>query len=305
MKPRILVLLCTHNGERFLPALLASLAAQTVLPERIEVHDWASRDATCALVEAFAAAQAGRLPVTLVRHDEAPGAGPSFLRALAHCAGHDGIDHVALCDQDDVWDSQKLAVYGATLEAHPDTDVLYGDVQLIGPEGQRLAPSFYGAGSPFQAPQNLADPSLLLVNPVIGMTMSISRRLLAEVVPGLSGPWLMHDWALLLLAADRGASMRYVPTPLVNYRQHGANVLGAAQGLRIMQRLRKARAQFRRLRAQAAWLASVGHGEQRLSGTFGGAGRDSRWRAAVIALHSRLLKPAHAAMLSIAIALFW
>jgi hypothetical protein len=144
------------------------------------------------------------------------------------------------------------------------------------------------------------------VNPVIGMTLCIRRDRLAELAPLLDGDWLMHDWALVLLAAARGLTIRYVAQPLVRYRQHAANVLGAAQGLRVRVRLMKARAHFARLRAQMARLqACGGMPHSRAGAALLVPGPMQRWRAATVAARSGLLKPHMAWLLGAAALLLW
>ena len=48
--PDIAILLCTYNGARFLPAQLASLAAQSFRQWRLFVSDDGSNDDTLAIV---------------------------------------------------------------------------------------------------------------------------------------------------------------------------------------------------------------------------------------------------------------
>ena len=52
--PRSAVVLCSYNGERFLPAQLASLRAQSHQPDVYVLSDDASTDATWSLLQAFA-----------------------------------------------------------------------------------------------------------------------------------------------------------------------------------------------------------------------------------------------------------
>lgn len=81
--PRMLVLLCTHQGERYLPQQLRSLLLeQTFAPKAVVVHDWGSTDGTRSLLHEFAIAMANRFEVHIVKHEQAPGPCVSFLRAL-------------------------------------------------------------------------------------------------------------------------------------------------------------------------------------------------------------------------------
>ena len=60
------VALCTYNGERFLSEQLASLAAQTFLPDELVICDDASLDASMRIVEDFA--KNASFPVRIYRN---------------------------------------------------------------------------------------------------------------------------------------------------------------------------------------------------------------------------------------------
>jgi len=303
--PRIAVLLCTADGADYLAEQLASIAAQSRPPVVVFIHDWNSRDRTRVLLAEFASLQSLSIPVTIVEHDNKPGAALSFIRAIKHClAGDIEFDYLALCDQDDLWAPCKLRLYAdrITEPGRITPEFLYGDVQIVGSDGKQIiSPTFYGPQSPFRAPLELKDPSLLLVNPVVGMSICASRRFLESHSDVLEGPWLMHDWALALLASSSGTPTAFLKAPTVNYRQHGANVLGATQGWRLYERFRKARQQFTRLKRQAEWLErSAGRHTEFPAKVF-----DSRWSVAMIAVNSRLLKPIYRWLLACAILVLW
>jgi glycosyltransferase involved in cell wall biosynthesis len=254
-----LVLLCTHNGAAHLDELLDSLERQQRPADRIHVHDWASEDSTRALLTRRAENwPEGRFSLTL--HDRAPGARASFSEALAAARAEPGWDYVLLCDQDDVWRPEKIASIDGAIEAHGGPmPLLCSDVSICDEDGRETAASFYGRHSPFRAPDSVAPEALLLANPIVGMTMAISRDLLDAIVDDLQREWMMHDWGILLLSAVRGVRPHFIPQPLVQYRQHGANLLGAAsRGLNS--RLRKARDHFRRLSAQLSLVRSCASG---------------------------------------------
>jgi hypothetical protein len=67
-------------------------------------------------------------------------------------------------------------------------------------------------------------PLLLRKNVLPGMTLAVRREFLSHVLP-IPPAWTHDSW-IVLLAALRG-TMRVLPTSLVLYRQHDANVVGA------------------------------------------------------------------------------
>src|ERR1700733_8685046 len=113
--PRIAVLLCTYNGARFLPAQLDSLAAQTFADWQLFVSDDGSSDDTFAIVAQYQD-RLGVAPVQ-VRKGPCQGFVKNFL-SLA-CDPSLAFDYYAYCDQDDVWEPDKLARAGERLSSAP------------------------------------------------------------------------------------------------------------------------------------------------------------------------------------------
>lgn len=102
MSKTISIALATYNGARYLPELFASLAAQVYRPFELVVSDDSSTDDTVAIIKAFA--EQAPFTVTLIENDRQLGIIENFYTALSNTNG----ELIAYCDQDDVWDPQKL-----------------------------------------------------------------------------------------------------------------------------------------------------------------------------------------------------
>ncbi|MGQ7830299.1 glycosyltransferase [Altererythrobacter sp. Z27] len=237
----IRVVLCTHNGAKFLEAQLASIFAQRVPVDVVHLYDFASTDDTRDL----AAALSHKWPqITLEWVNRAPGPALSFFHALSDIARLCGDDDlIFLCDQDDVWLPEKVEVM---LKAMADAGtkaeerlLLFHDVMICDEQLVPLRKSHY-LGRPFQMPRDLASERLHLANPVIGHTMLLSWPLVRLALETLRpGQYVMHDWALALLAVHFGKIVS-VPQQLSLYRQHSSNVLGAGQSRSVAAYVRKA-----------------------------------------------------------------
>jgi len=232
--PRLAVLLCTHDGEAFLAGQLHSLLAQNRLPQWVLVHDWGSRDGTRALVEACRQRSPAAVQWSLHWHAQAPGATRSFLDAIEHSLNtQPDFDYLLLCDQDDVWEADKLEVFARTIQAQPGLDLLYCDVSVIDAAGRPLATSYLGAGGAFGQPMDIAHACTMFVSTASGMSMALSRRFLERHRSAWAMPdWLAHDWALTILAHLTAARVAFVPQSLVRYRQHAGNLVGGQGGTR-------------------------------------------------------------------------
>lgn len=223
------VLLCAHNGSRFLAEQLASLRAQTRAAAMVLAHDWGSTDDTLAIVERFAALERGSVRWHVTSHADAPGACRSFLAAL--CDTIDRVpdfDYLLFCDQDDVWHPQKLEAFAEAIRCgDAPAELLYCDVAVIDAAGRMLAPSYLGKGGAFGRPMDTGHLSTLFVSTVSGMSMAVSRGFLLRYRQAWEMPqWVMHDWAVSIVAHLASARVQFIPRSLVNYRQHDANVIG-------------------------------------------------------------------------------
>jgi glycosyltransferase involved in cell wall biosynthesis len=230
INPSIAVLLATYNGAQYLQEQLDSYAKQTLLPALILVSDDGSTDATRQILKQFAQAR----PHLNVQVLQGPcrGVAQNFLYLMHQVPDH--IDMVSFSDQDDIWLPGKLtrsvqmlagknhaALYCArTLEWQAETDM------------RRLSQHRTGHATGFR--------HALVQNIAGGNTMVLNKAAL-EIVRGASleaGEIVMHDWWVYQIIAAAGGQTVYDDIPMMLYRQHQQNVIGANRGVR---------AKFRRL----------------------------------------------------------
>jgi glycosyltransferase involved in cell wall biosynthesis len=252
----IAILLATYNGSQWLAQFLTSVAAQQGADWRLLVRDDGSSDATPAILRAAArhdprlqivADSAGRL-----------GATGSFGQLMRHALATQAR-YFAFADQDDVWLTHKLATQFAALrrleaECGRDLPLLaHSDLTVVDRELRALHRSHTAqAGLYRRCPTALALRTLLGHNFVTGCATLFNRPLLEAATPLPSGT-AMHDWWLAACAAALGR-IEYIPQPLVLYRQHGTNEIGAGRTLLRLRRWLAAAARIRRGVAQATAL---------------------------------------------------
>ncbi|HYF44963.1 MAG TPA: glycosyltransferase [Acidimicrobiales bacterium] len=225
---RLSVALATHDGRRWLPELLASLAAQTRLPNELVVCDDASTDGTDAVLDDFAASA----PFEVRRLANAERLGPvrTFERALTATDG----DLVALCDQDDRWAPEKLAVLTRELD-RPDVSLAFSDAELVdegGNAGGRTLWAELGFSRRQRDSLVGSPPGPILRHAVASGCTSVLRRSVLDAaapfpaVLDLVAEPVLHDRWLSLVA---GCTGRVVPVaaPLVQYRVHPDQAVGA------------------------------------------------------------------------------
>ena len=126
MRPmQISVAMCTYNGADFLSAQLASIAEQTRVPDKVVICDDASTDKTRAVLESFARTSAIR--VSLYFSDQNTGSVKNFERAIGLCTG----DVIALSDQDDVWNGNKLERIEQSFRDNAAVGSVFSDAELV------------------------------------------------------------------------------------------------------------------------------------------------------------------------------
>ncbi len=247
------VLLCSHNGARFIAQQIASIRAQSRAVDVIHVFDHASDDGTRGVLTQLAH-EAGGARLELHWVDGVPGPAMSFFRAMVQLAPRVGAgDCVFLADQDDVWLPGKVAAMLEAAAHQPRPWALFHDVQVVDESLASLQSTFY-TGNPYAVPRDLDARRLLLTNPVVGHTLALSGDMLACVARLPEQPaYVMHDWAVALVA-QRMQRLAYVPQCLSLYRQHGANLLGASRRRSLGAQLRRGMQLAERVLAQAmAW----------------------------------------------------
>ena len=220
------VAIATYNGARYLETQLLGIFGQVPAPAEIVLSDDASSDDTIAIAERVAE----RFPATalrILRNPTALGVTANFEQAVRACTG----DVIALSDQDDRWHPGRLARLLQILESDPAVLVVGSDAALVDGDGTPLGIGLFEAieVSPAElAGVNGPQPFRALVrrNLVTGATMIFRRSLLNAALP-FPAAWLHDEWLAAIAAAT--ARVRLLPEQLIDYRQHGANEVGATK----------------------------------------------------------------------------
>ena len=228
--PRVSVALATYNGEEFLVEQLQSIAQQTLLPSELVVSDDGSTDSTLQIVREFA--ESVRFPVKLLEAGDRLNYRLNFRRAAQHCSG----DLIAFCDQDDVWVPNKLERMARVFSDH-DVQLAYHNAVVSGPEGRRMLHSAEEEEAalslepmaPFKSPNGL----LLLFRADLRRFDDLWDK---TVDQNEGDAVLAHDQWYFFLARALG-EVRFIDEPLVLYRQHAANTLGAVTKATLVERL--------------------------------------------------------------------
>ncbi len=240
---RISVAMCTYNGSRFLPEQLASIAAQTRLPDEVVICDDGSTDSTPSIVADFAASAS--FPVRWFRNPENLGSTKNFEQAIALCSG----DLIVLSDQDDIWMPDKLERQAAMFERDPALGGVFSDAEVVDensqPIGVRLWEGFrFPPAHQDRFRKEGAVSVLLKWNVVTGATLMI-RADLRDLFWPIPACWHHDGWIAWMVALY--SKLDFIEEPLVRYRRHSDQQVGVPQTRRsrnrppLIERLKNAR----------------------------------------------------------------
>jgi len=219
----VTILMTTYNGARFVAEQIDSLLLQTEQHFVLHIQDDCSTDETYAILCDYAANYPEKIFIHR-RMENSGGAKWNFLDLMVTYQD----DYVMLCDQDDVWLPNKIAI---TLEAmkaaekewgsqtpilvHTDLTVVDESLEIINDSLNKMLDlrMQYSLLSS-QAVQNTVTGCATMYNRVLAKLIRIPQFC------------IVHDWWLGLIAISFGKKV-YLPERTLLYRQHNANSVGA------------------------------------------------------------------------------
>lgn len=220
MRPRILVLLATYNGQDSLSEQLQSILDQKDVDVDVFAGDDCSSDGTHDLLHEISARERR---VKYIRWNKGSGSAGENFRRLFINANLSGYDFVALADQDDIWLSDKLtrAVdalhesgadgYSAAVEAFWDD----GRTRILRQSNIMRKGDFLLEG---------AGQGCTFVLPVATFR---KVQLFCIENTEVASKMHYHDWLIYLLVRNWGGEWYFDQRSVMKYRQHANNEIGS------------------------------------------------------------------------------
>lgn len=208
------IILATLNGSDFIDAQISSLLDQTYTAWSLCTSDDGSMDDTLARIRSF---KDTRIDAPIDGPKQ--GVAQNFLTALATVPQGQAA---AFCDQDDVWMPDKLERAMSRLEGI-DTPALYSAGRSLATRDMRV----YGVQTRTRSSQ---FAHLLFRNCVFGNTCVLNAAAVRAVQQALPvSPVAFHDWYAAQVITGVGGRLLFDPHPVVHYRQHNSNLIGASR----------------------------------------------------------------------------
>lgn len=232
---KILVLISTYNGEKYLKEQLESIRAQRGVEVRILVRDDGSKDNTINLLKDFSKSYPSLIEDVISGNNVGSTASFSELMRVAYEDYSEDFQYYAFADQDDFWLEDKLNRAMLRLKDLDETkpnmycsNKIIVDSNLNKIEGI-LSPKI-----------ELTKGRALARNIATGCTMVFNKRALELFATHKTEYIKIHDHAIFLICTFLG-NVIYDNEAFILYRQHGHNQLGGMDTFkdRMRDRLRK------------------------------------------------------------------
>ncbi len=221
----VAVVMTTYNGEKYVGEQITSILSSSYQDFEIFIYDDGSKDQTLSILQEYERQYPEKIHVT--QNEINLGVTANFLYALSRTT----MDYIMFCDQDDVWNSNKIALTLKRMrhmEAQIGKDkplAVFTDACIVDQELNSISPSFFA--SEHLDPGKIDLPHILMENKLIGCTVMTNAALRKILQSSTNLPKLarFHDWWVALIAAAFG-KIGFVHESTLLYRQHGGNVVG-------------------------------------------------------------------------------
>ena len=250
---RVAILLATYNGRIYIEEQLESIRLQTFHNYICYIHDDGSKDGTKEFVQSYCLKHESQF--CYIEGEPTGGAVNNFFFLLEKV----DADYYFFSDQDDYWYPKKLERMLNNLKAKKNGIQIpymeFCDLKVVDEERRTLSNSYMRYTG--RNKKDFSPIYLLHRNYAPGCAALINRQLRNMMLhTNECSKIIMHDWWGMLIASVFG-EICYIDEPLVEYRQHEHNVLGAQKyiSLKKVKTMSKRRKETRDSINQAIQLA--------------------------------------------------
>jgi glycosyltransferase involved in cell wall biosynthesis len=208
--PKVAVLLATFNGVSFLDEQLNSLNEQQDVEVEVFVIDDGSVDGTMKILETWKK----KGLIVSIAEGNGLGSTKAFLRLLQEC---NEKPFIAFCDQDDIWEPNKLAMQIKLCEEDIPT-IVFSRRKYLHSSGKSVGISSKLKKSP-------SFGNALIENIAFGNTVLLNLPAI-KVVNTYVFPDIAHYDSWIYLLISNFGKCKNINEPLVHYRIHENNQVG-------------------------------------------------------------------------------
>ena len=209
---KIIVLMSTYNGEKYIEQQIDSILNQEKVDLELLVRDDGSTDSTKDILERYK--KQGKLKWYTGSNLRSA---KSFLNLLKECGN---ADYYAFADQDDFWHKEKL--YKA-IEKLEEENYKYGKLYI---SSLNVVDSELNYKFSEKIPKTVNFETEMIKNYATGCTMVFDKNLRKKINDNNFSFVAMHDSLICRVASMLDCPIICDNESYIDYRQHGNNVLG-------------------------------------------------------------------------------
>lgn len=216
---KILVLMATYNGEKYVAQQIDSILAQKGVETNIIISDDCSSDGTAEIIKKYHEIYGDRVKYSI--NEKNKNFTYNFLDMIFSCP--DDYEYYSLSDQDDVWLEDKLISAVNTIGERTNPFLYMSALNITDEKLNIITYMNY---------KNLLNPSfdkfkMADANLCTGCTAVFNRALLYKIREHYPENLYLHDyWIFLIANFVKDCEAYFDDNSHILYRQHGNNMIG-------------------------------------------------------------------------------
>jgi glycosyltransferase involved in cell wall biosynthesis len=220
---KIAILLATYNGEKHLKEQIDSILNQSLQSFDLYIRDDKSTDNTRKIIKEYLKKYPDKI-FDISDNKQSGSSQNNFLLLLKHVLGK--YEYYMFSDQDDVWLQNKVEDEYNEIKSYDNKKpiLVHSDLYVVDSKLNIKSDSFINYSN--LTNRELRFNELLIQNNVTGCTMIFNNELAKKI--DFNCNKILHDHHLSVLASSIG-EIHLLKKPLVYYRQHNNNVVGAQE----------------------------------------------------------------------------
>lgn len=216
MTPNVTVVMATYNGEAYLEEQIYSILNQTYQNFYLLISDDVSTDGTYPLLKKIetqygnVSVQQNELRLGVVKNFE------NLIEAV-------DTEYIALADQDDIWERNKLEFSIKSLQLHEKKQeplLFHSDLSVVNQDNELIESSFFKMRG-YKFPNKKSLDIMLGRSGIMGNTMVFNQALKEKILP-FPDDLIVHDYWIALVNESEGKRLTSMKN-LISYRIHTQN----------------------------------------------------------------------------------
>lgn len=192
------VAVALYNGKKFIRCQLDCLRDQSQSPDKVVLCDDGSKDGTVEIVREYISEYGLQARWELVENSQNLGYARNFYKAMNLCA----TDLIFLCDQDDLWEKDKIKRMTKLMEEHPEINVLSCRFGIIDANNVSMGGLLSEKQKQTFTLKKITQKHLLTEYRWPGMLMCVRGSFFQQLKPQIEQLKIAHDRILAHCAAE-------------------------------------------------------------------------------------------------------